>query len=372
MRIFAINPGSTSTKVALFEDETCIFKKTVNHDADIQVKYETVIDQIPYRMEVIRAALAENGIDPDTFDCVVGRAGGIYSTTGGTYAIDPLILQHARNRQSGVEHPACLGLLLAHEFAAPKNLPAYSVNPPDTDELQDVARMTGINGVYRSVHLHSLNQKEVATRYAATLGKHYNECNFVVCHVGGGLSVAAHRKGEMIDGYDCSGGDGPMAPTRCGGISVYDLLRYVNKGHTEKELRALTASQGGFVSWLGTADTLEVAKRIENGDKKAEMVWNSMIYQIAKAVGSMAVALEGEVDAILLSSGVANSEDFVEKMKKACSWIAPIAVYPGEYELEAMAAGVMRVVRGEEEVKHYPGHPVWQCFPWDDPSEVVW
>lgn len=370
MKIFAINPGSTSTKVALFEDETCLFKKTINHDAEKLAQYETVIDQIPYRMEVILAALAENNIDPDSFECVVGRAGGIYSTIGGTYVINPLILQHARNRMSGVEHPACLGLLLAHEFSAPKNLPAYSVNPPDTDELQDVARMTGIRGIYRSVHLHALNQKEVAFRHAAKLGKHYNECNFIVCHIGGGLSVAAHRNGQMIDGFDCSGGEGPMAPTRCGGISVYDLLRYVNQGHTEKEIRALTASQGGFVSWLGTSDTLEVVKKIKAGDKKAEMVWNTMIYQIAKGIGSMAVALDGKVDAILLTAGVSNSEDFVEKIKKACSWIAPIAVYPGEFELEAMAAGVLRVLRGEEEPKYYLGHPVWEGFPWDSKPEL--
>lgn len=365
MKIFTINPGSTSTKVALFEDEKCIFKKTVTHNAEILSRYETVIEQIPYRLEVIRAALAENNIDPDTFECVAGRAGGIYSTVGGTFVIDSLMLQHARNRTSGVEHPACLGLLLAHEFAAPKNLPAYAVNPPDTDELQDVARMTGIRGVYRTVHLHALNQKEVAQRHAAKLGKNYNECNFVVCHVGGGLSVAAHRGGQMIDGFDCSGGEGPMAPTRCGAVSVYDLLGYMNEGHTEKEIRALTASNGGFVSWLGTADALEVVARISNGDKKAEMVWNTMIYQIAKGVGSMAVALDGKVDAILLSGGVAYSEDFVQKIEKACSWIAPVAVYPGEFELEAMAAGVLRVVRGEEEPKYYPGHPAWQGFPWD-------
>ena len=365
MKIFTINPGSTSTKVALFEDETCVFKKTVNHDIEKIGICETVIEQLPYRLEVIRNVLAENGVDPNSFDCVVGRAGGIWSTTGGTFLIDDLMVSHAKNRISGVEHPACLGPIMAREFADAAGVPAYAVNPPDTDELQDVARMTGIGGLYRSVHLHALNQKEVAAREAAKMGKHYNECNFIVCHVGGGLSVAAHRHGLMIDGYDCSGGDGPMAPTRCGCVSVYDLLRYMNQGHDEKEIRRLTASTGGFVSWLGTSDAAEVFNRAQNGDKKADMVWNTMIYQIAKAVGSMAVALDGKVDRILLSGGVSYSEDFVEKMTKACSWIAPISVYPGEYEMEAMAAGVMRIVRGEEEIQRYTGHNVFEGFEWD-------
>lgn len=365
MKIFAINPGSTSTKIALFEDEQCIFKKNVSHDAEELARCGSVTGQKPYRLEVIRQALVENNVDPNSFDCVVGRAGGIYSTVGGTFVVDELMLSHANQRVSGVEHPACLGLILARAFADAINVPAYAVNPPDTDELQDVARMTGINGVYRSVHLHALNQKEVGARHAQKLGKRYDECNFIICHVGGGLSVAAHRKGQMVDGYDCSGGDGPMAPTRCGSVSIYDLFRYMNEGHDEKEIRHLTSVNGGFVSWLGTPDAAEVSKRAQNGDKKAEMVWNTMIYQIAKAVGSMAIALDGKVDNILLSGGVAYSEDFVQKMEEACSWIAPIAVYPGEFELEAMAAGVLRVVRGEEEPKYYPGHNAWMGFEWD-------
>ena len=228
-RVFAINPGSTSTKVAMFDGDQCIFSKNVAHDAAELAKYPDMTAQLPYRRDMILALLKEEGLTLDGVDVFVGRGGGLLSVEGGTYEIDDLILEHARTCANGVIHPATLGSQLAHEFAVQYGAKAYVVNPPDTDELQDLARMTGIKGVHRTVHLHALNLKETAIRHSKeVLGKKYSECNYVVCHIGGGISISAHRNGRMIDGYDIVGGEGPMAPTRCGSISVYDLLDYMD------------------------------------------------------------------------------------------------------------------------------------------------
>lgn len=364
MKIFAINPGSTSTKIALFEDDTCIFSKNVSHDAAVLAQYHGISQQMPYRMETINSLLADSGITLEGVDAFVGRGGGLLAMEGGTYVVDELLLDHAAKGANGVRHPAQLGPQIADALAKQYGGKAYVVNPPDVDELQDLARMTGIDGVYRIIHLHALNLKETAIRHAETLGKKYEDCNFVVCHIGGGVSVSAHRGGRMADGYDIVGGEGPMAPTRCGAISVANLLEYL-KDKDLKEVRALCTKTGGFVSQVGISDAIELTNRAAAGDKKAEMVWNTMIYQIAKAIGSMASVLEGKVDGILLGGGMVHSQDLVEQLKKYCGWIAPVTAYPGEFEMEAMASGALRVLRGQETAKHYTGKLVWNGFSWD-------
>ena len=361
MKIFTINPGSTSTKIALFEDETCLFSKNVAHAAEALAQYKGISEQLPYRMETIRALLQESGVSLEGIDAVVGRGGGLIAMEGGTYPVDELILDHATRGANGVQHPAQLGPQLAHLFAEEYKVPAFVVNPPDVDELQEVARVTGIKGVNRVIHLHALNLKETAIRHAATLGKAYEECNFVVCHIGGGVSVSAHRAGRMVDGYDIVGGEGPMAPTRCGAVAVADLLRYM-KGKDLKEIEALCTKTGGFVSHVGISDAIELTRRAEEGDKEAAMVWNAMIYQIEKAIGSMAAVLHGHVDGILLGGGMVHSKDLVEKIIESCGWIAPVTAYPGEFEMEAMAAGAIRVLTGKEQAKTYTGKPVWSGF----------
>lgn len=364
MKIFAINPGSTSTKIALFEDDTCIFSKNVSHDAAVLAQYHGISQQMPYRMETINSLLAGSGITLEGVDAFVGRGGGLLAMEGGTYVVDELLLDHAAKGANGVRHPAQLGPQIADALAKQYGGKAYVVNPPDVDELQDLARMTGIDGVYRIIHLHALNLKEIAIRHAETLGKKYEDCNFVVCHIGGGVSVSAHRGGRMADGYDIVGGEGPMAPTRCGAISVANLLEYL-KDKDLKEVRALCTKTGGFVSQVGISDAIELTNRAAAGGKKAEMVWNTMIYQIAKAIGSMASVLEGKVDGILLGGGMVHSQDLVEQLKKYCGWIAPVTAYPGEFEMEAMASGALRVLRGQETAKHYTGKLVWNGFSWD-------
>ena len=363
-KILAINPGSTSTKIALFDDANPIFSENISHNSEKLSEYATISDQLYYRKQMILDILAEADIRLDGLDAVVGRGGGLIAMEGGTYEIDELLLDHAKRGANGVQHPAQLGPQLAHEFAQVSGAKAFVVNPPDVDELQDLARMTGIKGVNRVIHLHALNLKETAIRHAASMGKQYDECNFIVCHIGGGISISAHRKGRMIDGFDIVGGEGPMAPTRCGSISVAELLKY-GKGRDLNEIKELCTKSGGIVSHMGISDTIELTKRAENGDKRAAMVWNTMIYQIEKCIGSMAAVLHGKIDGILLGGGIVHSKDLVNQITETCSWIAPVTAYPGEFEMEAMASGALRVLKGIEKVKKYTGKPVWEHFEFD-------
>ena len=363
-RILVINPGSTSTKVGLFEGETCVFSKNVSHDAQRLAEIGDVSSQLPYRRDMIMGILDENGVDLSTVDAFVGRGGGLLSLEGGVYAVDETLLNDARRGANGVQHPAQLGSQLAHELAASCGKPAFVVNPPDTDELCDDARMTGIRGVYRNVHLHALNLKETAIRHAKAKGRRYEDCDLIVCHIGGGISISAHQHGRMIDGYDIVGGEGPMTPTRAGAVPVVEVLDYL-KDHDAASTRKLCQRSGGFADLLGTSDALEVCRRAEAGDEAASRAWSAMEYQLVKYIGSMATVLHGNVDGILLGGGMVHNQGLVAYIRDACGWIAPVTAYPGEFELEAMAAGAVRAISGEEEVKHYTGVPVFSglaCF----------
>lgn len=366
-KVLTINPGSTSTKIALFEGEDCLFTKNVSHAAEELGKFATISDQLSYRRDMILELLNEAGISLEDVDVFVGRGGGLLAMEGGTYAVTSLMLAHARTCANGVIHPAALGPQLAHEFAEKYQAKAMVVNPPDVDELQELARMTGIKGVNRIIHLHALNLKETAIRHSKdVLKKNYEDCNLVVCHIGGGVSVSAHRHGKMVDGYDIVGGEGPMAPTRCGSISVADLLAYMEREQASiSDIRKFCTRTGGFVSHTGISDALELTNRAKAGDKYAEMLWNTMIYQIEKCIGSMAAVLHGQVDGILLGGGMVHNPDLVKQIADACSFIAPVTAYPGEFEMEAMAAGAIRVLDGEEPLKEYSGKLVWDGFEWE-------
>ncbi len=364
-KVFTVNPGSTSTKIALFQGKKNLFSANVSHDAKVLSKYKTLSEQLEYRKSTIEQLLEENQIDLEGIDACVGRGGGLLAMEGGTYEIDDLVLDHSINARNGVIHPAGLGPSIAHEFAGKYHAKAFTVNPPDVDELQDLARMTGIKGVYRGVHLHALNLKETAIRHAESMGKRYEECNFIVCHIGGGISISAHRVGRMVDGFDIVGGEGPMAPTRCGSIAVADLLKYVE----DKEIRTvkqLCTRSGGFVSHLGISDAIEITNRAANGDQYAKLLWDTMIYQIEKCIGSMAAVLYGKVDGILLGGGMVHNKDLVNQITETCEWIAPVSAYPGEFEMEAMAAGAVRVLDGKEKVKKYSGECSFRGFAFDE------
>ena len=365
-KILTINPGSTSTKIAIYEGTKKLFSENVSHDASELAKYAGISDQMPYREQTIRALLEKSGVSLEGVAAVVGRGGGLLAMEGGVYGMSDVLLDHAVRGANGVQHPAQLGPQLAKKFADEIGCPAFVVNPPDTDELQPVARMTGIKGVYRNVHLHALNLKETAIQHASSMGRKYEDCNFVVCHIGGGISISAHQKGKMIDGNDIVGGEGPMAPTRCGAVPAAELINYCFSGVDKKTAKALCTKTGGFVSLLGTSDAIEVSERAAKGEKVPYLAWNTMIYQIIKEIGAMAAALHGQVDGILLGGGMVHNKELVAKITEACSFIAPVTAYPGEFEMEAMAAGAIRALTGEEQVKTYTGRLCWDRADFED------
>ncbi len=361
-KVFAINPGSTSTKIAMFEGDKEVFSKNVSHDAEKLKEFKEISDQFDYRKETILKELAEAGQTLEGVDAFSARGGGLVNVEGGVYKVGEKLLEHARVGYT-VKHPATLGAQLADAFAKEYGGVAFVVNPPDVDEFTDVARVTGLKGVYRESRIHALNQKEIGIRYAAKLGKKYEDLNLIICHIGGGISVTAHNHGKMVDSNDIANGDGPMAPTRCGQLPVKDVVTMCFSGkYTEKEMREKITKTGGLVDHLGTSDAREVTEMIKNGNQYAKLIYDAMIYEIGKTAGSMAAVLCGKVDGIIFTGGISHDKYVVEKLTEMLSFIAPITVMAGEFEMEALAAGAIRVLSGKEEAKIYTGIPVWNGF----------
>lgn len=360
-RLLIINPGSTSTKVSLFENENCIFEESIFHDAPELLKYKTVNDQIPFRKRVIMEMLEKRGIAPESIDAFVGRGGSAQTQHSGVTIIDRKLYDDTRDAVGGSEHPAKLGVMLAYEMAGEFGGQMYTLDPTNVDELCDYARMTGIKGVYRNAQSHVLNQKATARLHAEKMGKRYEDCNFVVCHIDGGITVNAHDHGRMVDGNVGAGGDGAFTPTRIGSVPVLALLDYIEE-HSVEEVRLMCSRAGGFVSHFGTSNADKVYEMIKNGDKKAELVWNTCIYQICKQIGAMSVVLDGKVDGIILTGGLVRFDSIVDMIREKCGWIAPISVYVGEVEQEALNSAVLKVLRGEDKAIHYTGEPVWNGF----------
>ncbi len=363
-RIFIINPGSTSTKLSMFENENCLFTEDTFHDSTVLRQFPTFNDQLDYRMEVLRRFLRDHRIDLTGVDAIVGRGGGCHSVEGGIYHIDETLLRDTRNCVGGIYHSSMLGVQMAAELQKEYGGLMLMMDPTVVDELCDLARVTGVRGVYHKAGSHALNMKAVARKHAESLGKRYEDCNLIVAHIDGGISISAHRDGRMFDGNNGSGGDGPMSPTRMGGMAVTDLITNFPDGSNAR-LKDLCSQAGGFSSHFGTSNSDTVHAMVEAGDPRAARVWSAMIYQTAKYIGSMAAVLEGKVDAIVLTGGLLRFDDIAESIRRYCGWIAPVVCYPGEMEQEAMALGALRVLRGEEQVKTYSGRPVWDGFPDD-------
>ena len=361
-KVFAINPGSTSTKIAMFEGDKEVFSKNVSHDAEKLKEFKEISDQFDYRKETILKELAEAGQTLEGVDAFSARGGGLVNVEGGVYKVGEKLLEHARVGYT-VKHPATLGAQLADTFAKEYGGVAFVVNPPDVDEFTDVARVTGLKEIYRESRIHALNQKEIGIRYAAKLGKKYEDLNLIICHIGGGISVTAHNHGKMVDSNDIANGDGPMAPTRCGQLPVKDVVTMCFSGkYTEKEMREKITKTGGLVDHLGTSDAREVTEMIKNGNQYAKLIYDAMIYDIGKTAGCMAAVLCGKVDGIIFTGGISHDKYVVEKLTEMLSFIAPITVMAGEFEMEALAAGAIRVLSGKEEAKTYTGIPVWNGF----------
>jgi len=353
--VLAINPGSTSTKFGLFEDSDIIFSVTLDHEAKLLDEYPAIADQLPFRAEAIRKELETRSVNLNAIDAFVGRGGLSYPVEGGTYAINDLLVHDVSIGVSG-QHASNLGAMIARGFADEYEAQAFIVNPVVVDELEDVARLTGLKEISRNSIVHALNQKEVAIQCARKLGKTYEESNFVVAHLGGGISISAHRKGRIIDTMNGLNGEGAMAATRSGALPAAGFLNLCFSGeYTRDEIYALITKNGGLVDHLGTGDLRKVKKMIDGGDDYALLVYRTLIYQIGKTIGAYAAVLCGKLDRIILTGGLANDAGLVKGVTEMVEFIAEVEVYPGELELEALAAGALRVLNGEEVAKVYCG-----------------
>lgn len=360
-KLLVINPGSTSTKVSLFENETSLFEKNLFHDSSVLLKFKHVNEQAPFRYGIILDMLKEEGVDPAEIDAFIGRGGSACTQPGGVTDVDQKLYDDTVAAVGGSEHPAKLGVMLAWQFAQEFGKPAYTLNPTNVDEYIDLARLTGIKGLYRVPHSHVLNQKAVAEFHAKTMGKRYEDCNFIVAHIDGGITVGAHDHGKMVDGNMGADGEGVFTPTRIGSVPVLQLLDYIDQ-HSVEDVRLRCSRAGGFVDLFGTSNSDTIHALVEKGDRKAVLVWNTMIYQICKMIGEMSAVLCGKVDGILLTGGLMRFQDIIDGIKERCGFIAPVTVYPGEMEQEAMAIPVLRVMNGEEKARTYTGKNVWDGF----------
>ena len=367
-KILAINPGSTSTKFALYTDERPVLVKNIRHsDAELApFRGRSILDQQQFRSAQIEAALAEVSDKAETgappfpvlaeggprLDAVVGRGGLLPPLASGTYAVNEDMLEELLLARRG-EHASNLGAFLAHAIAQKTGVQAYIVDPVSVDEWPEIARLSGSALLERQCLSHALNSKAVAKRYAREHGRSYDSLRLIVAHLGSGISVSAHESGRMIDVTN-SREEGAFSTERAGTVPEMQLVDLCfSQKYTRKEVEALLCREGGLQSYLGTKDLLEVERRIDSGDAKARTVLEAMVYQIAKDIGAMASVLSGRVDAVLLTGGMAHSERLVSALRERIGWIAPVAIYAGEDELQALVEGVLRVLRGEEPARSF-------------------
>src|SRR6056297_967191 len=351
--ILTIKPGSTTTKLGLYNKTTEIKKMNIEHDIKDLKKFKNISDQLDFRYEYILNFLKEEDIEISNFSAVVGRGGLLRPIDGGTYEVNEEMKKDLKEGKRG-EHASNLGGLLADLLAKKANCPAYIVDPVVVDEMQEIAKISGIPELRRKSILHALNQKAVARKYAEIVKKDYENINLIVAHLGGGISVGAHKQGEIIDVNNALSGDGPFSPNRSGGVPSYDLLEMCFSGDYEKdELEKKLIGKGGVVSYLDTSNMIEVENRIDNGDEKAQLIFEAMAYQVAKEIGSMSAVLSGDCEVIILTGGIAYSDRFVHLIENRVRHFAPVKVFAGEEELEALAAGAFRVLSGQEKAKDY-------------------
>jgi butyrate kinase len=353
-RILAINPGSTSTKIGVFTNEVPLFEQTIRHDRETIGSFENIIDQYEFRKNTILQTLDTQGINVSKLHAVCGRGGLLRPIQGGTYAVNEAMLEDLKIGYSG-QHASNLGGILAHEIASALNIPSYIVDPVVVDELDEIARISGFSLIKRKSIFHALNQKAVARRVASELGKNYDELNMIIAHLGGGITVGVHKNGRVIDVNNGLNGDGPFSPERAGTVPAGDLVNLCYSGeYYRDEILKKLVGQGGLVGYLGTNDALKVEQMIENGNEEAMLVYYAMAYQVAKEIGAASAVIYGKVDAIVLTGGLAFGTEFVNAISERVNWIADVIVHPGENELQALAEGALRVLRGEEEGRNYP------------------
>ncbi len=353
-RVLAINPGSTSTKFAVYFNTECIFTKTIRHPLEQLLRYKNIIDQFAFRKGLIIEALMEENIEVDSIKYIIGRGGLTYPLESGVYRVNNLMLKHLRDGVMG-QHASNLGPMLADYIALQiPNAQAFIADPVVTDELQDVARFAGHPKFERRSIFHALNQKATARFHAKEVNQNYKDLRLIIAHLGGGISVGAHKNGRVIDVNNALDGEGAFSPERAGTLPVGQIIEMCFAGEYSKEqIKRMVLGEGGFVAYLGTNDALEVEKRAKDGDENAVVVQEALFYQMTKMIGEMAVVLEGKVDGILLTGGLAYNKELEKYVRQKAGFIAKVFVYPGEDELEALAMNALRVANGEVEAKEY-------------------
>ncbi len=351
--ILVVNPGSTSTKISVFENDNEIFTETITHKIEELSRFNKASDQDLYRMEMIVNVLRSQGIALEKLSAVVGRGGLLRPIEGGTYAVNEQMVADLKQGVMG-DHPSNCGGLIAYAISKALGCQAFIVDPVVVDEMDALARISGMPLIERKSIFHALNQKAVARDAAAKLNKSYFESRLIVVHLGGGITVGAHLNGRVVDVNNGLDGDGPFSPERSGGVPAGDLVKAAFSGeYTFPEMKKLIKGLGGAVAYLGTHDMRAVEELVAEGDARATLIFEAMAYQVSKEIGAMATVLNGKVDAIALTGGIAYSERFVALIKKRVDFIAPVFLFPGEQEMRALALGGLRVLNAEEKAKTY-------------------
>ncbi len=352
-RILVINPAATSTKMGVFDNDILIMEKTIHHQLKDLNKFSSIADQYEFRKNAILEALDEEGMNVSNLAAVCGRGGLLRPIEGGTYHVNHAMLKDLKNGFSG-QHASNLGGILAHEIAGALNIPAFIVDPVVVDELEPIARISGFSTIERKSIFHALNHKAVARTYAAKTSRTYEELNLIVAHMGTGITVGAHRKGRVIDVNNGLHGDGPFSLERAGTIPAGDLVNLCFSGQFNRsDMMKKLIRQSGLVGYLETKDVVKVEKQISAGDEKAKLIYQAMAYQIAREIGALSTVLKGQVDAIILTGGLAHGDLFVQDIIERVNWIADVEVQPGENELQALAEGAARVLNGVERAKTF-------------------
>lgn len=350
-KILAINPGSTSTKIAVYEDENMLFSKSINHSANELEKYNSITDQFEMRKESILNTLQENDFKKEELDSIVGRGGILPPVKSGAYLVNDAMVDRLKNKPI-IEHASNLGALISYEIAKEIGVNAYIYDSVAVDELDDVARVLGFPEIKRNCLSHALNSRAMAIKFSKENNRDYKDMNLIVAHLGGGITIAAHKNGHMVDVV--SDDEGPFSPERSGRIPVKKVVDMCFSGkYTQKEMLKKIRGKGGIVGHLNTVDIREVEQMIENGDEKAKLIYEALIYQVAKGIGELSTVLDGDVDSIILTGGIAYSKNLTKKLSDKVRFIAPVTVLAGENELEALSYGALRILKGEENYREY-------------------
>ena len=351
MKVLVINPGATSTKIAVFDEDKQVFKKRIDHSAQELDQFDRVIDQADYRQKAILDAVAESGYQLSDFDAVCGRGGLYRAIPSGTYAVSDAVMRDVEQAPYG-EHPSNLGAYLAKKLGDMVGIPAFFVDPVCVDEMTEVAHISGFREFRRQSLFHALNQKATARKAAEQMGKRYEDVKLIVCHLGGGVSVAAHDHGRVVDVFNVKD-EGAMGLDRGGSLPVNALINYCYSGKSKEEVKRIFGRQSGMFSYVGTTDFREICAKVVEGDPKFVQAYEALVYQLAKDIGAMAAVLHFDVDAIVYTAGMAYEEFFCNDISKYVAKLAPIIRLPGEEEMRSLAEGALRVLHGEQEAGVY-------------------